>query len=75
MRAEGLSGECVRDPSVPNLASGADSCGNGVTSYTETSGYRKVAGDVCSGGIEGSLGPVTIPCCEGKALAAGLEHG
>ena len=62
MRAQGLSGECVRDPSVPTLAPAIDSCGDGVASYTESSGYRKVAGDVCSGGIEDSLGPVTVPC-------------
>lgn len=60
MRSGGFSGSCVRDSSIslPNV-----SCADGQTSYIQTRGYRKVASDVCVGGLENTLGPVELPCC------------
>ena len=55
-----FSSVCVLDPDVSLPPS---SCPEGAVSYTETRGYRKVAGDVCTGGESVNLLPVTRSCC------------
>ena len=61
--ADGFTGECVRDDSV---ALPSSTCPDGKLTYTETRGFRQVAGDVCTGGVAQSLGPVTRSCCVGS---------
>ncbi len=59
-RSDSFTGVCVRDSTVP-LPSGE--CLAGQTTHLVSQGYRKIAGDVCSGGVEGNLGPVSQSCC------------
>lgn len=58
-----FTGLCVRDSSVQLPPSACDSDGDGTLIYSETRGYRKVAGDVCFAGVTVELGPVTRSCC------------
>jgi hypothetical protein len=59
-----LSGLCVRDPDVDL----PDPCAAGQKNYTASSGYRKIAGDLCQGGQESLLNPFTAPCCGDTTL-------
>ncbi|CAI7997767.1 Sortilin-related receptor (Fragment) [Geodia barretti] len=59
-----LSGLCERDPDVDL----PDPCAAGQKNYTASSGYRKIAGDLCQGGQESLLKPFTAPCCGNTTL-------
>ena len=59
MRSEGFTGPCIRDSSITLPAT----CVGNVSLYMESQGYRKVAGDVCVGGLEASFSPQSRPCC------------
>ena len=59
MRSEGFTGPCIRDSSISLPAT----CVGNVSIYSESQGYRKVAGDVCVGGLEASFSPLSRPCC------------
>lgn len=65
MRSDGFTGPCVRDSSISLPPT---TCSDGQVSYLETQGYRKVAGDVCHGGVETALGPLVHPCCNGGGV-------
>ena len=65
MRSDGFTGPCIRDNSIDISPT---SCTNESLTYSESQGYRKVAGDVCAGGVEFALGPVTRPCCIGTVV-------
>ncbi|CAI8030523.1 Sortilin-related receptor [Geodia barretti] len=57
---EDLSGLCVKDPDVEL----EDPCDNeGTTTYIASTGYRKIAGDVCQGGDERLYAPYEAECC------------
>ena len=60
MRSSGTSGLCIRDGSVvlPHAVCSAEQ-----QAYSQTQGYRKIAGDLCVGGEEVTLGAVLRPCC------------
>ena len=57
MRSDGFTGPCVHSTSLPTV-----SCAEGMNSYLESQGYRKIAGDVCSGGVERLFGPIKHLC-------------
>ena len=63
-RADGFTGSCIRD-SIVQLPPGG--CVHGHTNYSQSQGYRKVAGDLCSGGLETLFGPVLHPCDTGAS--------
>ena len=61
MHSDGFVGACIRDPTVQL----DDPCLTGkVTSYYKSTGYRKIPGDVCAGGVEATLEPQLYSCCE-----------
>lgn len=39
-----------------------DTCEDGSTFYTVQTGYRRVAGNTCIGGVSGTLDPETVAC-------------
>ena len=65
----GLAGDCVRDESITI----PDSCSHGQVAAMVSQGYRKAAGDVCSGGSEEQYSPVQVACNAGKKGSM-LQH-
>ena len=63
-RTSGLTGPCEADESIilPDPCEGT----SGNSAYKQSQGYRKVAGDVCKGGDEGSFAAVDNMCFNGK---------
>jgi len=58
-RGANLTGPCVRDPAII-----LDSpCTSNSSTFWQTQGYRKIAGDVCQGGVSNGLSPHIMPCC------------
>ena len=61
MHSDGFIGPCIRDPAVPYN----DPClTSNILSYNKSTGYRKIPGDVCVGGVEDTLAPQLFLCCE-----------
>lgn len=61
MHSDGFIGPCIRDPAVPY----SDPClTSNIQSYNKSTGYRKIPGDVCFGGVETTLAPQPFLCCE-----------
>lgn len=40
-----------------------------MATYDKSTGYRKIPGDVCVGGVENTLEPQLFSCCESKSTA------
>ncbi len=63
--SDGFVGPCIRDPDIelddPCLTSS-------VASYMKSTGYRKIPGDVCTGGVEKTFEPQPFPCCESSPV-------
>ena len=61
MHSDGFVGTCIRDKNVylddPCLS-------ENVSSYNKSTGYRKIPGDVCTGGVEATFEPQLYSCCE-----------
>ncbi len=61
--SDGFVGPCIRDPDIelddPCLTSS-------VASYMKSTGYRKIPGDVCTGGVKDTFDPQPFPCCDGR---------
>ena len=59
--SDGFVGPCVRDPDIdlddPCLTSS-------VASYMKSTGYRKIPGDVCTGGVDDIFEPQPFSCCK-----------
>ncbi|KAL5471537.1 hypothetical protein EMCRGX_G029661 [Ephydatia muelleri] len=59
---DGLTGPCVKDRDI----SQSDPCATGGISYNQSTGYRLIAGDLCSGGVEQYFYPVLTYCCSSQ---------
>eukprot|EP00731_Ephydatia_muelleri_P020374 Em0013g101a len=61
MRVDGVKGPCVTDTAILSI----DPCTAGASVYNKSSGYRRIAGDGCVGGVEAVLTASTTVVCGG----------
>lgn len=66
--SDGFTGACVHDDSVTL----DPVCTGGEPVYSKSQGYRRVAGDVCSGGVEDQYAPQVTGC--GKYVHKYIGH-
>lgn len=63
---EARSDTCTR---VADAVEEEDACAAGDSYYTIPTGYRRVAGNTCTGGVSHSLEPATLHCKTGWSIA------